>query len=42
MKAFIFSTKSDGTVIMCPPTIGVMRIITDFIKHKEEKKESSG
>ena len=39
MKAFVFSTKSDGTVIMCPPTIGVMRIITDFIKHKEEKKE---
>jgi len=39
MKAFVFSTKTEGSVVMCPPTIGVMRIITDFIKHKEEKKE---
>jgi len=39
IKAYIFSTKTEGTVVMCPPTIGVMRIITDFIKHKEEKKE---
>ena len=39
MKAFVFSTKTEGGVVMCPPTIGVMRTVTDFIKHKEEKKE---
>lgn len=39
IKAFIFSTKTEGSVVMCPPTIGVMRTITDFIKNKEEKKE---
>lgn len=39
MKAYIFSTKTEGSVVMCPPTIGVMRTITDFIKNKEEKKE---
>lgn len=39
MKAFTFSTKTEGSVVMCPPTIGVMRTITDFIKNKEGKKE---
>lgn len=39
MKAFTFSTKTEGGVVMCPPTIGVMRTITDFIKNKEGKKE---
>ncbi len=39
MKAFIFSTKTEGSVVMAPPTIGVMRVITEFIKSKEEKKE---
>jgi hypothetical protein len=39
MKAFVFSTKSEGTVVMAPPTIGVMRVVTEFIKNKEEKKE---
>jgi hypothetical protein len=39
MKAYVFATKTEGSVIMCPPTIGVMRVVTDFIKGKEEKKE---
>lgn len=39
MKAFIFSTKTEGSVVMAPPTIGVMRVITELIKTKEEKKE---
>jgi hypothetical protein len=39
MKAFVFSTKTEGTVVMAPPTIGVMRVVTEFIKNKEQKKE---
>jgi hypothetical protein len=39
-KLFVIPTKSSGTIRMAPPTIGVMRVITDFIKDKEEKKQS--
>ena len=39
MKAYVFNTKTEGSVVMAPPTIGVMRTVTDFIRSKEEKKE---
>lgn len=39
LKAYVFNTKSEGTIVMAPPTIGVMRMVTDFIRSKEEKKE---
>jgi|LakMenEpi03Aug12_release.lakeMendotaPanAssembly.Ray.scaffolds.fasta_scaffold06823_16 hypothetical protein len=39
-RAFKFETKSSGTIVMAPPTIGVMRTVTEYIKEKEEKKEN--
>jgi hypothetical protein len=39
-RAFKFETKSSGNIVMAPPTIGVMRSVTEYIKEKEEKKEA--
>jgi hypothetical protein len=36
-RCFKIETKDYGVISMAPPTIGVMRAITDFIKDKEEK-----
>jgi|TARA_R100000908_G_scaffold64262_1_gene47527 hypothetical protein len=35
-KCFSIQTKSYGTIRMAPPTIGVMRAITGYIRKKEE------
>lgn len=36
-KAYIIATKNHGEIIMAPPTIGVMRSITDYIRDREEE-----
>ena len=38
-RLFVIATKS-GTIRMSPPTIGVMRVITDYIRKREEEKQS--
>ena len=38
-KCFSIQTKSYGTIKMAPPTIGVMRAITGYIRKKEEAKK---
>jgi hypothetical protein len=35
-KCYSITTKSYGIIKMAPPTIGVMRAITDYIREKEE------
>ena len=35
-KCFTVTTKSHGELIIAPPTIGVMRAITDWIRKREE------
>lgn len=35
-RCYIIPTKKYGEIIMAPPTIGVMRNVTDFIREKEE------
>ena len=35
-KCYNIQTKSQGNIIMAPPTIGVMRAITDFAREKEQ------
>ena len=37
--SYIFKTVSSGEIVMKPPTIGIMQVITKFIKEKEEKGE---
>lgn len=39
-KCFAFETKSSGVIRMAPPTIGVMRVVTEYIREKEQKKEA--
>lgn len=36
-RCFVITTKSNGTVRMAPPRIGVMKEITEYIRVKEEK-----
>jgi hypothetical protein len=36
-RCFKIETKEHGVIVMAPPTIGVMRAITDYIRDKEEK-----
>lgn len=36
LKSYRFMTKSLGDIVMQPPTIGVTRAITDYIKEKEK------
>jgi len=38
--AFLIETKSFGTIIMKPPTIGIMQRMTSYIKDRQEKGES--
>ncbi len=38
-RLYYIPTKSVGTLKMAPPTIGVMKEITSYIRKKEEKKE---
>lgn len=35
-RCYVISTKSHGQIIMAPPSIGVMRAITDYIRKREE------
>jgi hypothetical protein len=39
-KCYTVATKSYGEIKMAPPTIGVMRAITDYIRDREEKNLS--
>ena len=39
-RLFVMPTRSSGTIRMAPPTIGVMRVITDYIKQKDADKQS--
>tara|TARA_B110000305_G_scaffold217523_1_gene256909 strand:+ start:507 stop:1505 length:999 start_codon:yes stop_codon:yes gene_type:complete len=39
-KCYTITTKSYGEIKMAPPTIGVMRAITDYIRDREEKNQS--
>jgi len=36
-RCYSVATKNYGTITMAPPTIGVMRAITDYVRAKEEK-----
>ena len=36
-RAYVIATKNHGEIIMAPPTIGVMRSITDYIREREEE-----
>jgi hypothetical protein len=36
-RCYVIPTKNHGEIIMAPPTIGVMRAITDYIKTREEQ-----
>jgi len=39
-KCYTITTKNYGEIKMAPPTIGVMRAITDYIRDREEKNQS--
>jgi hypothetical protein len=39
-KCYSITTKSYGMIKMAPPTIGVMRAITDYIRDREEQNKS--
>ena len=39
-KCYTVTTKNYGEIKMAPPTIGVMRAITDYIRDREEKNQS--
>lgn len=39
-RCYVIRTKNSGTIKMNPPVVGVMKTITDYIREKEEKKES--
>jgi len=39
-KCYSVTTKNYGTIKLAPPTIGVMRAITDYIRDREEKNQS--
>jgi hypothetical protein len=39
-KCYSVTTKNYGTIKLAPPTIGVMRCITDYIRDREEKNKS--
>ena len=38
-KCYSVTTKNYGTIKLAPPTIGVMRCITDYIRDREEKNQ---
>jgi len=39
-KCYTVTTKNYGIIKLAPPTIGVMRSITDYVRDKEEKGQS--
>lgn len=39
-RSYAIETKSHGIINMAPPTIGVMRTITDYARKREEEKQS--
>ena len=39
-RCYSVATKNYGVIQMAPPTIGVMRAITDYIRDREEKNQS--
>lgn len=39
-RVFVITTRSSGIIRMAPPTIGVMRVVTDYIKKREQEKKS--
>jgi hypothetical protein len=39
-RLYVIQTKSSGTIRMAPPTIGVMRVVTDYIQKREQEKKS--
>mgnify|MGYP003636221422 CR=1 FL=1 len=39
-RCYSIATKNYGVIHMAPPTIGVMRAITDYIRDKEEKNQN--
>ena len=39
-KCYSVTTKNYGTIKLAPPTIGVMRAITDYIRDREDKNQS--
>lgn len=38
-RRFEIQTKSFGTITMCPPTIGVMEVITDYIRVRQTERK---
>lgn len=38
-KCYVIPTKSHGELVLAPPTIGVMRAITDYVRKKEEENK---
>lgn len=39
-RCYTVTTKSHGALVLAPPTIGVMRAITDYIRKREEENKS--
>lgn len=39
-RCYTVTTKSHGELVLAPPTIGVMRAITDYIRKREEENKS--
>tara|TARA_R110001592_G_scaffold171377_2_gene409658 strand:- start:2432 stop:3424 length:993 start_codon:yes stop_codon:yes gene_type:complete len=39
-RCYSISTKNYGIIKMAPPTIGVMRAVTDYVRDREEKGQS--
>lgn len=38
-RCYTVSTKNHGNLVLAPPTIGVMRAITDYVRKKEEENK---
>jgi hypothetical protein len=39
-KCYTIPTKNHGELVLAPPTIGVMRAITDYVRKREEENKS--
>lgn len=39
LRCFLIKTKSYGEIAMRPPSIGVMQVVTDYIKNKQNNNE---
>ncbi len=38
-RCFIIQTKSSGVIRMCPPSVGVMKVVADYIDNKRRNDE---